>query len=71
MSTYQVPPAAHAERMARRIAADGLVLERCGRGWRVSGPGVDVLVVDLAHLTAADLVPAHRHTARSVDQAAR
>lgn len=59
-----MPPEQHAERMQRRIADAGLVLERCGCGWRVHGPGVDLRIADLAHLTAADLLPIHRQPGR-------
>lgn len=36
----------------------GLVLERHGQAWHIHGQNVDVRVVDLSRLTAADLEPA-------------
>lgn len=33
---------------------------RFGRGWRVTGPNIDVLIADLALLTRNDLVPVRR-----------
>lgn len=38
------------------IEERGLRVERYGLGWRVVGPGVDILVRDLSVLTRADLV---------------
>lgn len=51
------PIAERIRRNQRRIEGAGLTLERRGRCWRITGPGVDVLLASLEHLSAADLVP--------------
>lgn len=40
----------------RIIKERGLRLERQGSNWRISGRGVDIVVVDLSYITHADLV---------------
>ena len=41
----------------RLCAERGLTVERFGRGWRIFGGGVDVLVTKLAYLTEDALRP--------------
>ncbi len=44
--------------MRQLIAERGLRVERFGAGWRVCGPGVDVLITQLRFLSETDLTPA-------------
>lgn len=45
-------------RVRRLCEGRGLKVHRFGKGWRILGERVDVLVADLGDLQAADLVPA-------------
>lgn len=51
------------EREVYALAAErGVSIERAGAGWRLSGPGVSVLVSDLRYVSQRDLQPAGKFT---------
>jgi hypothetical protein len=59
MTTHKQQLAKHRSDMQRLIEAKGLRIETLPSGRiRVSGPGVDMHVVDLAYLNSFDLLPA-------------
>lgn len=47
-----------AQTVLANARAKGLKVDRAGKGWRIHGPHVDVLVDDLKNTAARDLEPA-------------
>lgn len=59
MNAIEQPPMSPLEEHAHReILKRGLRIVPFGEGWRVFGPGVDLLTLRLGSLSATDLRPA-------------
>ena len=56
-----------ADRIREAVKHRGLTLERCGRAWRISGPGIDVLATEISYFELSDLNP-HAHQPRQTER---